>query len=222
MLQTRECFVDGTNDTLYVPGPPDSREWLLAGLWRCKLLGRRGVSVAHFCVRRQLRRRGRRYDAGRPGGLWVPSTIASTGDLSGVADLTFLNGELYALLAGNGCSDGNPLLPNGVVRIDLSSGKWHYVADLSAALVAHPAAYPSKNDTEPDGEWYSIVAEAGDLYVSEPNHAQIFRVTTDGATSVDYGFLFPFADVTPRSRFAKAISTLATSGYSPFVRKPHA
>ena len=127
----------------------------------------------------------------------LPSAIDAMGDVSGVADLTFLDGELYALIAGGGCSHGNPTLPNGVVRINVRNGSWRYISDLSVALLEYPAAYPSKNDAEPDGEPYALVAEDGKLFVSEANQAQIFQVRPGGATSVAYDFSLPFADVTP-------------------------
>ena len=34
----------------------------------------------------------------------LPSAVGATGAVLGVADLTFLNGDLYAVLAGGGCS----------------------------------------------------------------------------------------------------------------------
>lgn len=127
----------------------------------------------------------------------LPSTVDTMGDVSGVADVAFLNGELYALLAGGGCSHGNPSLPNGVVSVNLKSGQWKYVENLSQVLVEHPPAYNSYNDFEPDGQPYSLVAQEGSLYAVEPNHAQIFQISPGGATHLTYDFSFPFADVTP-------------------------
>ena len=45
------------------------------------------------------------------GGL--PSTSAAIGDVEGVADVAFLGDQMYALLAGAGCSHGHPNFPNG-------------------------------------------------------------------------------------------------------------
>src|ERR1700722_12149328 len=53
-----------------------------------------------------------------------PSTKDAMGDLMGVADVAFMDGKLYALVAGGGCSHGNPKSPNGVARVDLTTGKW--------------------------------------------------------------------------------------------------
>src|SRR6202000_1319647 len=76
----------------------------------------------------------------------LPSTVDAMGDVAGVADVAFLNGELYAVLAGGGCSHGNPTLPNGVVHVNLKTGAWRYINDLSLVLQEIPPAYNSFND----------------------------------------------------------------------------
>jgi hypothetical protein len=83
----------------------------------------------------------------------LPSAIGGGGALQGVADVAFFNGELYALLAGGGCSHGNPETPNGIVKVDTATGKWRLVTDLSAFTKTHPGAYAA-ND-EHDGDWYT-------------------------------------------------------------------
>lgn len=113
----------------------------------------------------------------------LPSFVALQGDIIGVADVAFLNGKLYALLAGGGCSHGNPDLPNGIVKVDLHSGKWSYITDLSLFYMEHPAAYPDAGDFEPDGVPYSMIAHDGKLFAVEPNHGVITATTSDGATS---------------------------------------
>jgi sugar lactone lactonase YvrE len=107
-------------------------------------------------------------------------TSAATGNLvSGVADVAFIDGTLYALLAGAGCSHGVTGLPNGIVRVN-PDGTWKLVADLSAYQQAHPVKTPNAGDFEPDGTWWSMVAVRGALYAVEPNHGELVRVTTDG------------------------------------------
>lgn len=127
------------------------------------------------------------------------STLDATGGTIGVADVAFLNGDLYALIAGGGCSHGNPNLPNGIAKVNATNGKWHYITDLSIFVQQHPGAYPSVNDAEPDDVPYSMTVEDGKFYIAEPNHAEIFTAQADGATrlAIDYSFLF--ADVTPTS-----------------------
>jgi len=112
-----------------------------------------------------------------------PSTQDAMGDLIGVADVAFLNGSLYALIAGGGCSHGNPTSPSGIAKVDLSTGKWSLLADIGAWLKAHPAKYESADDFEPDGTLYSLVSRYGVLYTVEPNHGQVIEVTTRGRIS---------------------------------------
>ncbi|WP_158793414.1 ScyD/ScyE family protein [Granulicella sp. L60] len=113
----------------------------------------------------------------------LPSAVDSQGDVLGVADLAFLNGGLYASLAGGGCSHGNPSFPNSILKVDTKSGKWTSVANMSNALVEFPAKYESAGDFEPDGSWYGMIASNGQLLTVEPNHGQVFSVTTGGKVS---------------------------------------
>src|SRR5271154_3055708 len=48
----------------------------------------------------------------------LPSSQNAVGDIQGVSDLAFLDGELYASLAGAGCSHGNASVPNAVIRVN--------------------------------------------------------------------------------------------------------
>jgi len=110
-------------------------------------------------------------------------TSAALGSLTnGVADVAFIGNQLYALIAGGGCSHGVANIPNGIARVE-SNGSWTLIADLSAFLKANPVAHPEKDDFEPDGTWYSMIALRGDLYAVEPNHGEVDRITTDGGIS---------------------------------------
>ncbi len=60
-----------------------------------------------------------------------PSSLAAEGDLQGVADIAFLNGTLYAVTAGGGCSHGNASSPNIIARVDTRTGSWKAIANLS-------------------------------------------------------------------------------------------
>lgn len=110
----------------------------------------------------------------------LPSANDAMGDTLGVADVAFLDGKLYAVLAGGGCSHGNPNFPNALLRVNVQNGRWTAIADLSLALIGHPAKYTSKDDYEPDGTWYSLVAHRDRLYTVEPNHGQVFSVKPAG------------------------------------------
>jgi hypothetical protein len=111
----------------------------------------------------------------------LPSAVDAQGDVLGVADVAFQDGELYALLAGGGCSHGNPTFPNALLRVNLRNGSWRSVANLSHALVEFPAKYKSSDDYEPDGSWYGMIAYNDRLLVVEPNHGQVFSVTPGGS-----------------------------------------
>ncbi len=127
----------------------------------------------------------------------LPSGMNSlpSGDTLGVSDVAFVGNTLFALLAGGGCSHGNPDTPNGVIKIDVGHGTWNYVADLSAFQKANPVANPapSVDDWEPDGTWYSMVAVRGNLYAAEPNHQEIDRI------SPTTGLIHRIADVSASS-----------------------
>ena len=109
-----------------------------------------------------------------------PSSLAAEGDLQGVADIAFLNGTLYAVTSGGGCSHGNASSPNIIARVDTKSGSWKAVANLSQFLQSHPAAYPDLADFEPDGVFYSLIAYDNRLYTLEPNHGQLFSISSSG------------------------------------------
>ncbi len=102
------------------------------------------------------------------------------GDLQGVADIAFLNGTLYAVTGGGGCSHGNASSPNIIARVDTKSGSWKAIANLSQFLHTHPAAYPSLGDFEPDGTFFSLIAHDNRLYTVEPNHGQLFSASPSG------------------------------------------
>jgi hypothetical protein len=104
-------------------------------------------------------------------------TSADSGSLiSGVADVAFIGNNLYAVLAGAGCSHGVPSVPNGVIRVNANSS-WNLIANLSFFQKNHPVAHPEPDDFEPDGTWYSMIAVGGDLYAVEPNHGELDKVT---------------------------------------------
>ena len=110
------------------------------------------------------------------GGLPSSQTSPAAGSLvSGVADVAFARGQLYALEAGAGCSHGLVGTDNSILRVN-PDGTTTPVADLSQFLKSHPVAHPNPDDFEPDGTWYSMVAVRGDLYAVEPNHGEIDRI----------------------------------------------
>ena len=100
--------------------------------------------------------------------------------VSGVADVEFIDGTLYGLLTGAGCSHGDPTIPNQVFRVN-ADGSWTTIANLSVYYQTHPTARTNPGDFEPDGTPYSMVAVRGALYVVEPNHGSLDRVSLNGS-----------------------------------------
>jgi hypothetical protein len=111
-----------------------------------------------------------------------PRAVNSLGDALGVADVAFIDGELYALVASGGCSHGVASIPSGVARVH-ADGSWKLIADLSAYQRANPVKTPEPADFEPDGTWYSMIALRDDLYAVEPNHGELVKITTGGKVS---------------------------------------
>ncbi|HUR02363.1 MAG TPA: ScyD/ScyE family protein [Nonomuraea sp.] len=117
------------------------------------------------------------------GDLPSSQTSAAIGGLvGGVADVAFVGDTLYGVLAGAACSHGVPDVSNVVFRVN-SDGSWTSVADMTAFYRANPVANPQPADFEPDGGPYSMIEVDGALYVVEPNHGTLDRVTTDGQIS---------------------------------------
>lgn len=114
------------------------------------------------------------------GGL--PSTSAAIGDVDGVADVAFIGDQMYALLAGAGCSHGHPNFPNSILKVN-SDGSWSRIANLSAYQKLHPTKVIEPDDFEPDGTWYSLIAADGVLYAVEPNHGEVDSITPSGVVT---------------------------------------
>ena len=113
------------------------------------------------------------------------SQIQPTGGgfISGVADVAFIGNNLYAVLAGAGCSHGVPSVPNGVVKIN-NDGSWSMIANLSAYTMTHETAHPEPHGgAEPDGTPYSMINVNNNFYVIEPNHGDYIKVTQGGDVS---------------------------------------
>lgn len=107
-------------------------------------------------------------------------TTPALGSLvSGVADVAFIDGTLYGIEAGAGCSHGLAGTDNTIFRVN-KTGTTTNIANLSAFIKANPVAHPDPDDFEPDGTWYGMVAVRGALYATEPNHQELDRITLDG------------------------------------------
>lgn len=120
----------------------------------------------------------------------LPSAINGFGDTQGAADIDFVGNTLYVLVVA-GCSHGTKDYPSSIVKVN-ADGSWSVIADLSTYLQNNPVAAPEADDFEPDGSWYSLLNVRGDLYVVEPNHGELDKVTTSGNISrvLDFSALY--------------------------------
>jgi len=128
----------------------------------------------------------------------LPSSLAATGDLEGASAVAFVGSNLYALVAGGGCSHGNTM-PNGVYQIDRTNHTSQLTADLSTFFHNNPVSHPNAGDFEPDGVPYSMIESGGDLYVVEPNHGRLLQVTTQGQIRQIIDTSAPLGHVVPTS-----------------------
>ena len=98
---------------------------------------------------------------------------------TGVADVAYLDGALYLLLAG-GNIDGDGMA-NGLYRLD-GDGETTLVADVSAFIRDNPVAeVPDDYDT--DGQPYALLPMGDAFWVTEGNSNQLLRLGLDGAVS---------------------------------------
>jgi hypothetical protein len=128
-----------------------------------------------------------------------PSAQDAMGDLLGVADVAFLNGQLYALINGGGCSHGNPTSPNGIAKVDASTHTWTLIADLSEFAMTHPGAYINPVGFEPDGDWFKMIPYEGRLIAVNPNSAVMAAIEPDGRAEELVDISLSQGKVTPTS-----------------------
>jgi hypothetical protein len=112
----------------------------------------------------------------------LPSARDAMGDVLGVADVAFVGTQMYALLAGGGCSHGHPSSPNAILKVN-ADGSFSRLADLSSFQALHPVANPNPADFEPDGTWYSLISVGTNLYAVEPNHGEVDEITPEGVVT---------------------------------------
>jgi len=115
-------------------------------------------------------------------GLPSAQTAPTLGSLvSGVADIAFVDGTLYYLMAGAGCTHGHADVPNGVFRVK-DDGSTELVADMSAFVKANPTNVTNPGDFEPDEGAFAMIEHEGMLYIVESNHGAIDKVDPASGT----------------------------------------
>ena len=98
---------------------------------------------------------------------------------TGVADVAYLDGELYLLLAGGNIDGGG--MANGLYRVD-SGGNLTLVANVSAFIRDNPVAEVPR-DYDTDGQPYALLPMGDAFWVTEGNSNQVLRLGLDGAVS---------------------------------------
>jgi glucose/arabinose dehydrogenase len=109
----------------------------------------------------------------------LPAYRIVFGAVTGVADVAYLNGQLYALLAGGDTDRGET--PNGLYRLD-SVGGAELVADVSAFIREHPVTEKPR-DFDTDGQPYAMLAMGDAFWVTEGNSNQVLSVGLDGTVA---------------------------------------
>ncbi|HEX9252564.1 MAG TPA: ScyD/ScyE family protein [Ignavibacteriaceae bacterium] len=154
----------------------------------------------------------------------LPSSQNAMGDLLGAADIEFINNDLYALIAGGGCSHGHSDVPASIIKIN-SDASWSVLADLSTYQQNNPVAHPEEDDFEPDGSWYSLINVRGNLYAIEPNHGEMVKVSTNGNIkrvidfSASYGHIVPTSVAYHGNFFVGNLNTFPTVAGSSNIYK---
>ena len=110
---------------------------------------------------------------GLPSILWEEA-----GWIWGAADVSVLDGHVYALLGGAGAAWVSPASSGGVYRLE-GDGSLTLIANLSTWLRDNPPA-EIPFDYMPDGSLFDLQAAGDALLLSEAVGGQLIRVTPDG------------------------------------------
>jgi hypothetical protein len=121
----------------------------------------------------------------------LPSMRDAEGGVVGVADLAFLGGQLYALVAAGGDAYGNPGTTNGVYEVN-ANGTANLVADITTWMAANPQTAPPMvvpgaiQSVPNPGYPFAMVADAatGLLWVADANNGLVLTVALDGTVAV--------------------------------------
>ncbi len=109
----------------------------------------------------------------------LPSYRVVFGGPVGVADVAFLDGALYFLLAGGNIDDGG--MVNGLYRLE-ETGEATLVADVSS-YIRDNAVSERPGDYDTDGQPYAMLAMGDAFWVTEGNSNQLLRLGLDGTVS---------------------------------------
>jgi hypothetical protein len=126
----------------------------------------------------------------------LPSGQTVVPDWQGVADVAFIDHQLFALVQGGGCSYGSATFPKSIIKVNTRTGEYRQVADLGAFRRAHPVTLPD-DDLEPEGVYFSLEAAVGKLYVVDVNSGRLLDVRLDGRIRIVADFTAQFGHIAP-------------------------
>lgn len=109
----------------------------------------------------------------------LPSTLDSTGGVTGVADVAILGGQLYGLVAPGTEVTGNPGTTNGVYQIN-ADGTAVLIADYSAWVHENPPAVSPPEGFPNPGNPFAMVAGEDRLWVVDSVNGLVVTVTPAG------------------------------------------
>lgn len=108
----------------------------------------------------------------------MPSEYQDSGWHQGIADVTFLDGVLYALNDGSGAARGHTDYDCGLYAIDMDGG-WAMAGSLDIWMPENPVAHVP-GDLDPSGEPFGMVEGDGFIYVAESNSGQMLKMYPNG------------------------------------------
>ena len=112
----------------------------------------------------------------------LPSSIDIFGETFGAADLAFLDGDLYILTNGSGCSHGVSYANNGIFRVN-GNGTLTQINDLSIWTQTHPVANPPCCDFDAEGVWWTLTVNHGSFFTNNANTGDFLQVSPAGTTT---------------------------------------
>ena len=113
----------------------------------------------------------------------LPSTRDQFRGKQGVSDVAWVDGRLYALIAGAGQAHGNPDSETGIIRIE-ADGSWEQIAGIGPWHRAHPV--PNKVPHYfPEASLFAFTWNPADdaFWFSEANSNYVGRITMSGEIS---------------------------------------
>ncbi len=113
----------------------------------------------------------------------LPSTRDQFRGKQGVSDVKWVDGKLYALIAGAGQAHGNPDSETGILRVE-ADGSWEQLAFIGPWHRAHPVANEVPHFF-PEASLFAFTWVQSDnaFWYSEANSNYVGRITMDGEIS---------------------------------------